>query len=120
MIHRAKQTMGQIMGGSASANTVAQGVEDSDARPRYPEDEINRSDPQDLQLFPLRIYTPSGDVLLDQKLPGSKTVRSILQTLRTEKRGSLSLLQGTEATRWSFGTFPVWFQSGICFIVIVV
>ncbi|CAE7648087.1 ypt2 [Symbiodinium sp. KB8] len=65
-------------------------------RRRYPESERNHSDPQDLQLFPIRIYTPSGDVLLEQKLPGDRTVRSILQTLRTEKRGRLSLLQGTE------------------------
>lgn len=88
--------MGQLMGGSTSANTAVPGVEDSDAGPRYPEGERNRSDPQDLQLFPIRIYTPSGDVLLEQKLPGGRTVRSILQSLRTEKRGRLSLLRGTE------------------------
>lgn len=88
--------MGQIMGGSTFASTAVPGVEDCCARRRYPEGERNRSDPQDLQLFPIRIYTPSGDVLLEQKLPGGRTVRSILQTLRTEKRGRLSLLQGTE------------------------
>ena len=88
--------MGQIMGGSTFASTAVPGVGDCCARRRYPESERNHSDPQDLQLFAIRIYTPSGDVLLEQKLPGDRTVRSILQTLRTEKRGRLSLLQGTE------------------------
>ncbi|CAE7337358.1 GTP-binding protein YPT1 [Symbiodinium microadriaticum] len=85
-----------MMNQDEQSSSHAQAETFDPGRPGYPEGERNHSDPQDLQLFPIRIYTPSGDVLLEQKLPGDRTVRSILQTLHTEKRGRLSLLQGTD------------------------
>ncbi|CAE7638058.1 YPTM2, partial [Symbiodinium pilosum] len=46
--------------------------------------------------YPVRIVTPSGEVVFDEPVPEHRTVRSVLQTLRAGATGRLSLLRGTE------------------------
>ena len=48
------------------------------------------------KMLPVRILTPAGEVALEQQLPGSRTVRSVLQTLSDGRPGRLTLLHGTE------------------------
>ncbi|CAE7319374.1 rab13, partial [Symbiodinium sp. CCMP2456] len=48
------------------------------------------------ELLPIRILSPAGEVVLEEELPGSRTVRSVLQSISTGAYGSLTLLHGTE------------------------
>ncbi|CAE7540292.1 ypt2 [Symbiodinium natans] len=53
------------------------------------------------RMLPVRILTPAGEVALEQQLPGSRTVRSVLQTLSGGRNGRLMLLHGTKVVHHS-------------------
>ena len=53
------------------------------------------------RMLPVRILTPAGEVALEQQLPGSRTVRSVLQTLSGGGNGRLMLLHGTQVVHQS-------------------
>ena len=66
------------------------------ATPAYARAEQTESADAENQMLPVRILTPAGEVALEQQLPGSRTVRSVLQTLSDGRPGRLTLLHGTQ------------------------
>ncbi|CAE7879863.1 SEC4 [Symbiodinium necroappetens] len=52
-----------------------------------------QEDPRDPEVFPVQILTPAGDVVFEEQVRGSRTVKSVLESIRAGP-GKLSLLHG--------------------------